>query len=282
MKYLFKTTILLGILTGIFLAVGYVLGGQSGLLLALIFSAFTNFISYYYSDSIIISMYGAKELTPQEAPGLFRIAEKLAQRANIPIPKLYIIDMDQPNAFATGRDEHHSKVVVTSGLLKLLNEDEIMGVLAHEFSHIKNKDILISTIAATIAGAISALVNIFQFSLIFGAQDRDRNSNPIVAILLIIITPIIASIIQFAISRSREFAADATGAHICGCPLSLAKALKKIHDYVERSPVEVNQGTAALFIENPMGSLGQLFSTHPPTEERIKRLVEMAKEMGQI
>ncbi|MFP3253593.1 MAG: zinc metalloprotease HtpX [Hydrogenobaculum sp.] len=280
---MFKTAILLGVLTGIFLAVGYMIGGQTGLLFALIFSAFTNFISYYYSDSIILSMYGAKELTPQEAPTLFNIVKKLTQRANLPMPRLYIIDMDQPNAFATGRDEHHSAVVVTTGLLRLLNEDEIMGVLAHELSHIKNRDILIATIAATIAGAISALVNIFQFSLIFGiGQDRERNSNPIVALLLIIITPIIASIIQFAISRSREFAADATGAHICGCPLSLAKALKKIHDYVERAPVEVNQGTAALFIENPMGSIGQLFSTHPPTEERIKRLVEIAKEMGQI
>jgi heat shock protein HtpX len=280
---MFKTVILLGVLTGIFLAVGYMIGGQTGLLFALIFSAFTNFISYYYSDSIILSMYGAKELTPQEAPTLFNIVKKLTQRANLPMPRLYIIDMDQPNAFATGRDEHHSAVVVTTGLLRLLNEDEIMGVLAHELSHIKNRDILIATIAATIAGAISALVNIFQFSLIFGiGQDRERNSNPIVALLLIIITPIIASIIQFAISRSREFAADATGAHICGCPLSLAKALKKIHDYVERVPVEVNQGTAALFIENPMGSIGQLFSTHPPTEERIKRLVEIAKEMGQI
>jgi len=280
---MFKTAILLGVLTGIFLAVGYMIGGQTGLLFALIFSAFTNFISYYYSDSIILSMYGAKELTPQEAPTLFNIVKKLTQRANLPMPRLYIIDMDQPNAFATGRDEHHSAVVVTTGLLRLLNEDEIMGVLAHELSHIKNRDILIATIAATIAGAISALVNIFQFSLIFGiGQDRERNSNPIVALLLIIITPIIASIIQFAISRSREFAADATGAHICGCPLSLAKALKKIHDYVERVPVEVNQGTAALFIENPIGSIGQLFSTHPPTEERIKRLVEIAKEMGQI
>jgi len=280
---MFKTAILLGVLTGIFLAVGYMIGGQTGLLFALIFSAFTNFIGYYYSDSIILSMYGAKELTPQEAPTLFNIVKKLIQRANLPMPRLYIIDMDQPNAFATGRDEHHSAVVVTTGLLRLLNEDEIMGVLAHELSHIKNRDILIATIAATIAGAISALVNIFQFSLIFGiGQDRERNSNPIVALLLIIITPIIASIIQFAISRSREFAADATGAHICGCPLSLAKALKKIHDYVERVPVEVNQGTAALFIENPMGSIGQLFSTHPPTEERIKRLVEIAKEMGQI
>jgi len=280
---MFKTAILLGVLTGIFLAVGYMIGGQAGLLFALIFSAFTNFISYYYSDSIILSMYGAKELTPQEAPTLFNIVKKLTQRANLPMPRLYIIDMDQPNAFATGRDEHHSAVVVTTGLLRLLNEDEIMGVLAHELSHIKNRDILIATTAATIAGAISALVNIFQFSLIFGiGQDRERNSNPIVALLLIIITPIIASIIQFAISRSREFAADATGAHICGCPLSLAKALKKIHDYVERVPVEVNQGTAALFIENPIGSIGQLFSTHPPTEERIKRLVEIAKEMGQI
>ncbi|AEF19871.1 MULTISPECIES: zinc metalloprotease HtpX [unclassified Hydrogenobaculum] len=280
---MFKTAILLGVLTGIFLAVGYMIAGQTGLLFALIFSAFTNFISYYYSDSIILSIYGAKELTPQEAPTLFNIVKKLTQRANLPMPRLYIIDMDQPNAFATGRDEHHSAVVVTTGLLRLLNEDEIMGVLAHELSHIKNRDILIATIAATIAGAISALVNIFQFSLIFGiGQDRERNSNPIVALLLIIITPIIASIIQFAISRSREFAADATGAHICGCPLSLAKALKKIHDYIERVPVEVNQGTAALFIENPMGSIGQLFSTHPPTEERIKRLVEIAKEMGQI
>jgi heat shock protein HtpX len=280
---MFKTAILLGILTGIFLAVGYMIGGQTGLLFALIFSAFTNFISYYYSDSIILSMYGAKELTPQEAPTLFNMVKKLTQRANLPMPRLYIIDMDQPNAFATGRDENHSAVVVTTGLLRLLNEDEIMGVLAHELSHIKNRDILIATIAATIAGAISALVNIFQFSLIFGiGQDRERNSNPIVALLLIIITPIIASIIQFAISRSKEFAADATGAHICGCPLSLAKALKKIHDYVERVPVEVNQGTAALFIENPMGSIGQLFSTHPPTEERIKRLVDIAKEMGQI
>jgi len=282
MRYFLKTAILLGALTGLFLAIGYMLGGQNGLILALIFSVFTNFISYYYSDSIILSMYGAKELSPQEAPRLFEIVRKLTQRANMPMPRLYIIDMDQPNAFATGRDEKHSAVVVTSGLVRLLSDDEIMGVLAHELSHIKNKDILISTIAATIAGAISAIVSIFQFSLIFGAQERDRNANPIVAIFLIIITPIIASIIQFAISRSREFAADATGAHICGCPLSLAKALKKIHDYAERMPVEVNHGTAALFIENPMGSLGQLFSTHPPTEERIKRLVDIAKEMGQI
>ena len=191
--------------------------------------------------------------------------------------------MDQPNAFATGRDPSHAAVVLTTGILRVLDEDELTGVIAHELSHVKNRDILISTIAATIAGAISALINIFQFSMLFGGyQERDRNANPIVAILLIIITPIVAAIIQFAISRAREFSADATGAHICGCPLSLAKALKKIHDYVESMPTEVNHATAALFIENPLGSLGQLFSTHPPIEERIKRLVDMAKSMGQI
>ncbi len=282
MSYIVKTTILLGVLSGLFLAVGYAIGGQNGLIIALVFAAFTNFISYYYSDSIILSMYGARELNPSEAPHIFNIISKLAQRADIPAPRVYLIEMDQPNAFATGRDPSHAAIAITSGLIRLLNDDEITGVLAHEFSHIKNRDILIATVAATIASAISVLINIFQFSLIFGSSERDRNSNPIAAILLIIITPIIAAIIQFAISRSREFAADATGAHICGCPLFLAKALKKIHDYVEQTPVEVNQGTAALFIENPMGSLGQLFSTHPPTEERIKRLVDIAKSMGQI
>jgi len=282
MNYFLKTALLLGVLTGIFLAVGYMLGGQAGLLLALMFSAFANFMSYYYSDSIVLSMHGARELSPQETPMLFNIVKKLTERANIPMPRLYMIDMDQPNAFATGRDQYHSAVVVTSGLLRLLNEDEIMGVIAHELSHIKNRDILIATVAATIAGAISAIANIFQFSLLFGGYDRERNSNPIAALLIIVITPIVAAIVQFAISRSREFAADATGAHLCGCPLSLAKALKKIHDYVEAIPTEVNHATAALFIENPMGSIGQLFSTHPPTEERIKRLVDMAKQMGQI
>ncbi len=276
-----KTVILLGALTGIFLAVGYMLGGQSGMLLALMFAAFTNFITYYFSDSIILSMYGARELSPQEAPQIFPVIQKLTQRAGIPMPRIYVINMDQPNAFATGRDPHHSAVVLTSGILRLLSEDELMGVIAHELSHVKNRDILTATIAATVAGAISALINIFQFSLFFGGE-RDRDRNPFVAILLMLITPIIAAIIQFAISRSREFAADETGAHICGCPLSLAKALKKIHDYVEAAPAEVNHATAALFIENPMGSIGQLFSTHPPSEERIKRLVDIAKSMGQI
>ncbi|NAZ23626.1 MAG: M48 family metalloprotease, partial [Thermocrinis sp.] len=232
-------------------------------------------------------MYGAREITEEEAPWLHQMVEELAQRANIPKPKIYLVPMEQPNAFATGRGPGHSAVAVTAGILQLLDRDELRGVLAHEIGHIKNRDVLVATMAATIAGAISYLVNMLQWALLFGHSRDEENKNPlslIGSIALIVLTPIIATIIQLAISRAREYLADETGAKISGDPLALARALEKIHNYVYQIPAEVNQGTAHLFIENPLKGEGlwELFSTHPPTEKRIERLKELARKMGKL
>ncbi len=286
MGYMIRTALLLGLLTGILLFLGNAIAGQTGMIIAFIIAAVMNFLSYWFSDKIVLSMYRAKEISPQEAPKLHAMVEELARRAEIPKPPIYLVPMDQPNAFATGRGPGHAAVAVTRGILEILDEDELRGVLAHELAHVKNRDVLIASIAATIAGAISMIVNWLQWALIFGWGRDEENNNPLSlvgSILLIIITPIIAAIIQMAISRSREYLADETGARICGCPLALARALEKIHNYAMQVPARVNEGTAHLFIENPLKGEGiwELFSTHPSTEKRIARLVEMARRMGQ-
>ncbi|NPA41905.1 MAG: zinc metalloprotease HtpX [Aquificae bacterium] len=287
MAYMLRTALLLGLLTGILLFLGHLIGGQTGVVIAFVIAAVMNFMSYWFSDKIVLSMYGAKEISYEEAPWLHQMVEDLARRAEIPKPKIYLVPMEQPNAFATGRGPGHAVVAVTRGILEILDEEELRGVLAHEIAHIKNRDVLVASIAATIAGAISMVVNFLQWALIFGWGRDEEDNNPLSVVgslLLIIVTPIIAAIIQMAISRSREYLADETGAYICGCPLALARALEKIHNYVTQVPARVNEGTAHLFIENPLKGEGlmELFSTHPSTEKRIARLVEIARKMGQV
>ncbi|MFN3813277.1 MAG: zinc metalloprotease HtpX [Aquificaceae bacterium] len=286
MGYMFRTVLLLGFLTGLFLFVGHVVGGKAGMTIALLLAGVMNFLAYWFSDKIVLSMYGAKEISYEEAPWLHRIVEELSNSAGIPKPPIYLVPMEQPNAFATGRGPGHAAVAVTSGILHLLSEKELRGVLAHELGHIKNRDVLVATMAATIAGAISYLVSMFQWMLIFGGgrneEDRGGWGGILGSLVLIIITPIVATIVQMAISRSREYLADETGAKISKDPLALADALEKIHSYVYQIPAEVNQGTAHLFIENPLSGSGvwELFSTHPPTEKRIERLKNLARTMG--
>lgn len=274
-----KTFLLMGVLTVLFVSIGGALGGQSGMTMALMFAGVMNFVSYWWSDKIVLKMYGAKELTRTDAPDLFRMTEELTQRANLPMPKLYMIDGEQPNAFATGRDPQHAAVAVTEGITRLLSRDELRGVIAHELAHIKNRDILIGTIAATFAGAISYLANMAQWAMIFGGRssDDEEGSNPLTGILMMILAPIAAMLVQMAISRSREFLADETGAQMAGNPLSLASALRRLHAGSERIPMHATPATAHMFIVNPLsgGSFMRLFSTHPPMEERIARLEAM-------
>jgi len=285
-----KTVLLLGTLTGLFLLAGKILGGTTGMIIAFIFAMVMNFVSYWFSDKMALAMYGAQEIPYEEAPWLHDMVEDLANRAGIPKPKVYLAPIDIPNAFATGRDPEHSAVAVTSGILQILDPEELRGVLAHEIAHIKNRDILISSIAATIGGAISMLMDIAFWSAIFGGGSDDEEGGGIgdiiAGILTFILAPIVAMLIQMAISRTREYAADETGAKICGCPLSLARALEKLEMAAnELAPVasrEVNPGTAHMMIVNPLRAdfIAQLFSTHPPTEERIRRLKELARKMG--
>lgn len=274
-----KTFLLMGVLTVMFVMIGGALGGQSGMTFALFIAGVMNFVSYWWSDKIVLKMYGAKELTRNEAPELFQMTEELTQRANLPMPKLYMLEGDQPNAFATGRDPQHSAVAVTEGITRLLSRDELRGVIAHELAHIKNRDILVGTIAATFAGAISYLANMAQWAMIFGGRssDDEEGSNPVTGILMMILAPIAAMLVQMAISRSREFLADETGAQMAGNPLSLASALRRLHTEAERIPMNASPATAHMFIVNPLsgGSFMKLFSTHPPMEERIARLEAM-------
>ncbi len=274
-----KTFLLMGVLTVLFVTIGGALGGQSGMTMALLFAGVMNFVSYWWSDKIVLRMYGARELSPTEAPDLFRMTEELTQRAGLPMPKLYMIEGDQPNAFATGRDPQHAAVAVTEGITRLLTRDELRGVIAHELAHIKNRDILIGTIAATFAGAISYLANMAQWAMIFGGRssDDEEGSNPVTGILMMILAPIAAMLVQMAISRSREFLADETGAQMSGNPLSLASALRRLHAGSESIPMDATPATAHMFIVNPLsgGSFMSLFSTHPPMEERIARLEAM-------
>ena len=277
-----KTTLLMAAIMALFGAVGMVLGGKTGMLVALGFGALTNFWAYWFSDKMVLAMYHAQEVDETTSPYLYGIVRELARRAGLPMPKVYIIHEAQPNAFATGRDPEHAAVAATTGIIELLNERELRAVMAHELAHIKHRDILISTMTATVAGAISMLAN---FGMLFGGRDEEgRPANPVLTILVMILAPIAAVIIQLAISRTREFGADAGGAEICGDPEALASALAKIEAYAHQIPMptaEAHPETAQMMIMNPLsgGGLRGLFSTHPSTEERIARLREMAARM---
>jgi heat shock protein HtpX len=273
---------LLTALTVLFVAVGYALGGQSGMMIAFGFALVMNFFSYWFSHKIVLSMYKAKEVEEKDAPRLFSMVQRLATQAGIPTPRVYIIPSASPNAFATGRNPANGVVAFSQGILDLLSEDELEGVTAHELAHIKNRDILTSTIAATIAGAIGMLASMAKWGAIFGGMggrdDREGGGGIIGLLVMAIVAPIAAMIVQMAISRSREYAADETGARVSGKPLSLATALRKLHEGAARRPLDANPATAHMFIVNPLSgrSLMQLFSTHPPVEERIARLEGMA------
>jgi len=274
----FKTIIFLSLLTALLLFAGS-LFGKGGLIVAFIFAIVINFGSYWFSDKIVLWIYRARELKKNEHPEVHEIVREVAHKADIPMPRLYIVESAQPNAFATGRNEKNAVVAFTTGILTLLNKEELKGVIAHEISHVKNKDILITTIAATIAGVISYLANMAQWAMIFGGgRDDDNRANMLSLILLMIITPIIAMLLQMAISRSREYLADESGARILKNPKGLATALAKLHKGVQTTPMRKgDRATASLFILNPFSAKGvfTLLSTHPPVEERIKRLNEM-------
>ncbi|QIJ72838.1 zinc metalloprotease HtpX [Thermosulfuriphilus ammonigenes] len=285
MNNILKTFILLAALTGLFLVVGQAIGGRQGAILALVIAGFMNFFAYWFSDRLALAMSGAQPVSPSQAPELHAIVERLARTAGIPKPRVYIIPTQTPNAFATGRNPSHAAVAVTEGILHILDWNELEGVLAHELAHIKNRDVLISSVAAVIAGAISYLAQMAQWALIFGGFRRDEDDDvggTIGAVVMMIIAPIAAALIQFAISRSREYLADATGAKICRCPMALASALKKLEEWNRRVPMQVNPAQAQMFIVNPLSgeALMRLFSTHPPIEDRVRRLVEMARSMG--
>ena len=271
-----RTTILLAVMTAIIVWVGQILGGRQGMFIALIFAAGMNFFSYWFSDKIVLRMYRAQEVTPQQSPELYEIVETLTRRANLPMPKIFIIPQQAPNAFATGRNPKHAVVAVTEGLLRIMDRDEIMGVLAHELGHVKNRDILIGSIAATMAGAIMMLASMARWSAIFGGigQDDERGGSGIGLIIMSLLAPFAAMLIQMAISRSREYLADATGANFAGNPEGLADALEKLGAYSGKIPMNANPSTAHMFISNPLSGqrLMRLFSTHPPMEERIARL----------
>jgi heat shock protein HtpX len=278
MTNVLRTTVLLAALTALFLVIGGAIGGNQGLFVAFVFALLMNFASYWFSDKIVLSMYGAREVSLNEAPDLYRLVQRLAQRAGIPMPRVYIIPSDAPNAFATGRNPQHGAVAVTEGILRMLDTDELAGVLAHELGHIRNRDTLIMTVAATLAGAITMLAHMAQWGAIFGFGRRDEEDSGGGGILgllfMAILAPIAATLIQLAISRSREYFADSTGAAVAGSPSGLARALEKLHYASQRLPMDANPATAHLFIVNPLtgGSLVNLFSTHPPIEERIRRL----------
>jgi len=276
-----KTIFLMVALTLMLIFIGGLIGGKSGMTMALVMAFGMNFITYWFSDKIVLRMYGAQQVREAEAPELYTMVRRLAQRAGLPMPKVYIMDQDQPNAFATGRNPEHGAVAVTTGIMKILSREELEGVLAHELAHIKHRDILVGTVAATIAGAISYLAQMAQWAMIFGGRssDEERGSNPIAALVMMIVGPIAAMMVQMAISRSREYGADAGGAEISGNPLHLAGALRKLHVVSQRIPMDANPATSHMFIVNPLsgGGLLKLFSTHPPMEERIARLEAMRR-----
>ncbi len=274
-----KTVLLLAGMTVFLIVIGRLLGGRTGMYLAFILAVGMNFFSYWFSDKIVLKMYGAQEVTPADAPQLHQIVDELAREANIPKPRVYIIPDDSPNAFATGRNPEHAAIAATEGIMRLLTPVELKGVLAHEIGHVRNRDILISTIAATMAGAIMILADMARFGAIFGLGGRDNEEGPgIIGVLVMsIIAPIAAMLIQMAISRSREYLADETGAHLAHNPESLARALEKLSLGVQRAPMNASPATAHMFIVNPLtgSSLMNLFSTHPPLEERVARLRAM-------
>ena len=273
-----KTTMLMAALTALFMVGGQAMAGQQGMMIALMMALGLNFFAYWNSDKMALAMNKAREVTPEEAPDLHQLVANLAHRAGLPMPRVYVVDDPTPNAFATGRNPEHAAVAVTTGIMHALNREELEGVVAHELAHIQNRDILISSIAAVMAGAISYLATMAQWSMIFGGhRDDEGGGNPIAAIAMMIIAPLAASMIQMAISRSREYIADATGAQICGQPRALASALHKLSTQNQQHPMDVNPASAQMYIVNPLSgsSMAKLFSTHPPMEERINRLMAM-------
>lgn len=273
----FKTGMLLIMMTGLFLVLGYLLAGQTGMFIALIFAGAMNVFSYWYSDKVVLKMYRAQPLERSQAPGLFDTVARLARQAGLPMPKIYLIPESAPNAFATGRNPEHAVVAVTQGLMNMMNQDELEGVLAHELGHVKNRDILISTIVATLAGAIMWIASIARFSAFFGDSDDDEGGLGIIGVLVVsMVAPIAAMIVQMAVSRSREYLADATAASITGNPRGLASALSKLGGFSRsHAQVDASPATAHMFIVNPLTGkqMMNLFSTHPPIEERVARLV---------
>jgi heat shock protein HtpX len=279
MMNMLRTVLLFALLTGIFLGVGFLLGGTFGMTIALIFAFIMNFISYWYSDKIVLSIYRAKEVSFNQNPELHKIVERVAKNAKIPKPKVYFVNTDIPNAFATGRSIKHAAIAVTRGILNLMDEDELEAVISHEIAHVKNRDTLTSTIAATIGGALAYLAQIAWFSIIFG--NRNERGGSLLLFPLLIFAPLAATLIQLAISRTREYKADYDGAIISKKPLSLASALEKIENSVSRIRLEGNPATGSLFIVNPFrgDSFVNLFSTHPSTEDRIRKLRELASKI---
>ena len=280
-----RTTFLLAALTVLLVLVGKALGGTAGMVIALVFAGVMNVGSYWFSDKLVLSMSGAKAVSEQEAPELYETVRFLAKRAGMPMPKVYIMETDTPNAFATGRSPNHAAVAATTGLLRIMNRDELAGVLGHELSHVRHRDTLISAIAATMAGAIAMIANMAQWAMLFGGfggGDDDEGAGGFIgALAMMILAPLAATLIQLAVSRSREYGADSGGAELTGHPLWLASALRKLESANRSQPVETaveHPSTAHLFIVNPLAGhkLAQLFSTHPPTEDRIRRLEDMA------
>jgi heat shock protein HtpX len=275
-----KTFMLMAAITALFVFIGGTIGGQSGMIFALVMAAGMNFFSYWFSDKMVLKMYNAQEVDATSAPAFYNMVQELATKADLPMPRVYLINEDAPNAFATGRNPAHAAVAATTGIIRALSPAELRGVMAHELAHVKHRDILISTISATMAGAISSLAN---FAMFFGGRDEEGNrTNPIVNIAVMILAPMAAAMIQMAISRSREFEADRGGATLCNDPMALASALNKIQQYAAGIPFNAAQthpATAQMMIINPLfgGGLSKMFSTHPATEERIARLEEMAR-----
>lgn len=282
-----RTTVLFAGLTVLLVLIGGALGGQAGMIIALLFAAVMNLGSYWFSDRMVLKMHGAREASPSEAPELYGVVKELAARAGLPMPRVYVMESDTPNAFATGRSPNHAAVAATTGLLRLMNREELRGVLAHELAHVRHRDTLTGAIAATFAGAITMIANMAQWAMLFGGFRGDDDEGPglLGGLAMMILAPIAAMLIQMAISRSREFAADRGGAEISGSSMGLASALRKLDQANQQHPIHSaasNPATAHLFIVNPLGgvNLGHLFSTHPPTEERIRRLEAMADRVA--
>jgi heat shock protein HtpX len=290
MGNMFKTVFLLTAMTLLLMAIGRAFGGQNGMILALVFAAVMNFAAYFFSDKIALATYRAQPVTREQLPRAYAAVERLAPKMNIPMPKIYVIPTDSPNAFATGRNPQHASVAVTHGILGLLTDEELEGVLAHELGHVNNRDILISSVAATLAGAITMLASMGRWAMIFGGYGRgerdNRGGGGLSALFMLIVAPIAATLIQLAVSRSREYQADATGAHFTGNPYALASALQKIDAYARRLPLQATPSTAHLFIIQPFlgvsaGTFANLFSTHPPVAKRIERLTGRPAEFMQ-
>jgi heat shock protein HtpX len=276
-----KTFLLMGLLTVLLVVVGNLIGGQNGMLMAFLFAMVMNFGTYWFSDKMVLAMYKAQELSETDDPKLFQMIRELTAHAGLPMPRVYLIPNDQPNAFATGRNPQHAAVAVTEGILRTLSPDQLRGVLSHELAHVKHRDILIGTVAATIAGAISMLASMAQWGMMFGggrSSDDRQGGSGIAGLVMMIVAPFAAMLIQMAISRSREFEADHGGAEITGDPLSLASALRRLEQKVEQIPMQASPATAHMFIVSPLtgGGIAKLFSTHPPMEERIAQLEAMA------